>query len=88
MTGSCGDKNSDDAFIVAMDSRKMNSSMCGKKVVIKNKSNGNTQEATIADTCPTCTNAESLDLSKGLFGALTGNNYGLGEFDIEYSIKN
>ncbi|CAO1623503.1 unnamed protein product [Sympodiomycopsis kandeliae] len=38
--GSCGKVNSDDAFIVAMHSRKMNKSMCGKKVVIKNKSSG------------------------------------------------
>lgn len=71
-----------------MDSRKMSSSMCGKTVIVKNKSSGATQEATVADTCPTCTNAESLDLSRGLFAALTNSNFGLGMFDIEYAIKN
>ncbi|PWN29654.1 barwin-like endoglucanase, partial [Jaminaea rosea] len=82
--GSCGNYNSDNAMIVAVDSAIMNSALCGKKVQITNKSNGKTATATVADTCPTCNNANSLDMSKALFGALTDNNYGLGIFNIEW----
>ncbi|PWN19687.1 barwin-like endoglucanase, partial [Microstroma glucosiphilum] len=83
--GSCGNYNSDSAMIVAVTESMMKSSLCGKKVTIKNTANGNTQTATIADTCPGC-ESQSLDLSTGLFSALADADMDLGVLKIEWSI--
>ena len=43
------------------------SPLCGQQVQITNKTNGKTVTVTIADACPTCDNADSIDLSVGAF---------------------
>ncbi len=79
--GACGNYNSDSAYIVAIDSawwpnyQSGSSDLCGKWMTITNTANGNTAVAQVADVCPTCVSAGSLDMSTGLFSALAGNNW-------------
>ncbi|KAI0810988.1 RlpA-like double-psi beta-barrel-protein domain-containing protein-containing protein [Irpex lacteus] len=89
VAGACGTVHADSAFIVALDYRKYGntgerSQYCGKSLTITNKNNGNTQVATVADACPTCGKDTDLDLSEGLFSALSNNNLGLGVLDIDW----
>ncbi|GAA5841855.1 hypothetical protein JCM5353_002041 [Sporobolomyces roseus] len=79
VAGACGKVNPDSAYIVALDYRLYGdmgkqSKYCGKSLTIKNTSNGKTVAATVADACPTCSSAGSLDLSEAAFGAI-------GEYD-------
>jgi len=57
---------------------------CGQSVTITNLENGNTQTATVADECPGCSWG-SLDMSTGLFSALSNGNMGEGVFPISWS---
>ncbi|GAA5985200.1 hypothetical protein JCM5350_004270 [Sporobolomyces pararoseus] len=82
--GSCGNYNSDSAYIVAVNANQMNSGMCGKSVTIRNTSNGKQINAQVADTCPGCSYG-SLDLSMGAFGAL--GDYDQGVLPISWSFN-
>lgn len=80
--GACGTVHQDTDKVIALDSDVYDSgSHCGKTVMLVNLSNGKTTTATVADECPTCDSKLSIDLSQGAFGALTDNDYDLGEFD-------
>ncbi|PWN90135.1 hypothetical protein FA10DRAFT_266634 [Acaromyces ingoldii] len=84
--GNCGWENTGADKIVALNTAQYGSTSdqsehCGKKVRIHH--NGQTQTATVADSCPTC-NYGSLDMSKSLFGALTNDNFDLGEFQMTW----
>ncbi|KIK19348.1 hypothetical protein PISMIDRAFT_30334 [Pisolithus microcarpus 441] len=68
--GACGQVNPDTAFICAMDSALYSSSLCGKQVQITNTDNGQSVTVTVADECPTCANANSIDLSVAAFEAI------------------
>ena len=50
---------------------------CGKSVMITNTKNGQQVQATVADACPTCDAAGSIDLSQGAFEALASLDEGL-----------
>ena len=70
--GACGKVNPDTALIAAMDSALYGNSgnaspLCGKQVKITNTNNGKTVTVVVADDCPTCTNAQSIDLSHSAF---------------------
>ncbi|PWN91867.1 barwin-like endoglucanase, partial [Acaromyces ingoldii] len=81
--GACGTVHSDSDKVVALQtSMYSNGAHCGKKVLLKNKSNGKTCEATVADECPTCKNKQSVDLSKAAFDALAAESVGM--FDLEW----
>lgn len=83
--GSCGNVNSDSAFIVAVNAAQVNGgSHCGQTVQIKNTQNGRTITAKVADTCPGCSYG-SLDLSMGAFGAL--GDYDQGVLPITWSFN-
>ncbi|GAA5957442.1 hypothetical protein JCM3765_001140 [Sporobolomyces pararoseus] len=84
--GSCGNYNSDSAYIVALNQAMVSSggNRCGTQVQIKNTANGKTITATIADTCPGC-GPQSLDLSMGAFGAL--GDYDSGVLPISWSFQ-
>ncbi|PWN23236.1 hypothetical protein BCV69DRAFT_275983 [Microstroma glucosiphilum] len=77
--GSCGNYNSDDAWIVAVSQEHHDSSNCGKTITIEY--NGVQKVATIADTCPGC-GFYDLDLSSGLFGSFA--DHSLGELNIKW----
>ncbi|KAH7022911.1 RlpA-like double-psi beta-barrel-protein domain-containing protein-containing protein [Ilyonectria destructans] len=81
--GSCGNFHADRDFIAALSysfgpalSDVLNGKYCGRSVRITNSDNGHSVDAIIADTCPTCSNANSLDLSLGAFDALGSEDEG------------
>lgn len=83
--GACGWTNSASDFIVAMNAPEWaGGAHCGQQVTITNNQNGNSQVATVADLCPGCSYG-SLDMSHGLFGALSNNNFDEGVFPISWS---
>ncbi|KIP09532.1 hypothetical protein PHLGIDRAFT_18613 [Phlebiopsis gigantea 11061_1 CR5-6] len=85
--GACGTVHQDTDKVIALDSAIYdNGALCGKTVTLVNLSNGKTTTATVADECPTCDSAESIDLSQGAFSALTDGDFGLGEFNIAWSL--
>ncbi|KIM58869.1 hypothetical protein SCLCIDRAFT_1218218 [Scleroderma citrinum Foug A] len=82
--GSCGQVNPDSAFICALDSAiYAGGSHCGQQVQITNLNNGQTVTVTVADECPTCDNAESIDLSVAAFQAL--DDLSVGTFPIAWA---
>lgn len=87
--GACGEYNSDDSHIVAIDGNgwwqdfSQASDLCGRWVNIKNTNNGKTVSAKIADVCPTCVSDNSLDLSVGAFTAIAAESEG--SVPIEWS---
>lgn len=79
--GACGQKHKDTDFIAAIDGARYGnlgavSSLCGKQVQITNTQNKKTVTVTIEDACPTCNNANSIDLSVGAFEQLADLNTG------------
>ncbi|MCJ1329164.1 hypothetical protein MMC10_005842 [Thelotrema lepadinum] len=91
VAGSCGNYNSDSAYIAALSPYWMNQGgFCGRTISITNNGPsgsgnngvGKTVTVTVADTCPGC-DENHLDLSTGAFKALTGGNLDPpGEFNI------
>jgi rare lipoprotein A (peptidoglycan hydrolase) len=80
--GACGQVHQDTALIVAMDSATFNMSLCGKSVIIINIANGKSVTATVADDCPTCNNANSIDMSVATFTTIAAES--VGEIDIKW----
>jgi expansin (peptidoglycan-binding protein) len=75
VAGACGQVHQDSDFIAAMDQQRYGNSggqseLCGKQVLIFNTDNGQSVTVTVADDCPTCDNANSIDLSEGAFKML------------------
>jgi len=89
VAGACGTVHSDNDLIVAIDQALYGNSgeksqYCGKQVEIYNESNpGPSVTAIVADDCPTCDNAESLDLSEQAFRDLAGD-LSIGEVKISW----
>ncbi|KAJ8522882.1 hypothetical protein ONZ45_g591 [Pleurotus djamor] len=86
--GACGNYNSDDALIAAMDFRRYGdtsrrSPLCGKQVNIVNTQNQKSVVVTVADACPTCDNENSIDLSRGAFAKIA--DYDQGKVDIKWT---
>lgn len=78
VAGACGAVNSDSAYIVALDSAIYdNGAYCGKSLTIWG--NGKSVTATVADECPTCASAYSIDLSVAAFTALASEDVGVVE---------
>ena len=73
--GSCGATSIETDLIVAISAARMNNAgnpsnnpLCFKHITITGP-NGNTEDATIVDTCPGCTE-DSIDVSPAVFEAL------------------
>jgi hypothetical protein len=78
VAGACGTVHADSDSVVAMDSATYgNGELCGKQVQITNVANGKTVTATVADECPTCNNAQSIDMSTGAFDQIADEATGL-----------
>jgi len=75
--GACGTVHQDSDLICAMDTARFSQSVCGKKVFITNTANGKSVTVLVADECPTCNNAESIDLSTGAFNQIGDASTGL-----------
>ena len=85
--GNCGGYSSANEHVVALNTAQYGStsqvsSACGQTISITY--NGNTQTATVVDSCPTCPD-QALDLSTSLFSALTNGNMGLGQIYVDWS---
>jgi len=81
VAGACGQVHSDNDLIAAIDQDRygdasQKSSLCGKQVKIINTNNQKSVVVTIADDCPTCTNSNSIDLSKGAFTQIATTDEG------------
>jgi rare lipoprotein A (peptidoglycan hydrolase) len=70
------------------DSALYSQDICGKSVSITNVATGKTITVVVADECPTCNNANSIDLSHGAFGELTDSNFGEGIAQIKWHFIN
>ncbi|KAF5392219.1 hypothetical protein D9757_001424 [Collybiopsis confluens] len=86
VAGACGTVHSDNDLIVAMDSAVYNQDICGKSVTITNTANGKSVTAVVADECPTCNNAQSIDLSLATF--VTIGEVSTGLLDITWVWNN
>jgi len=85
--GACGEVHSDSDLIAAIDQERYGdsgtvSSLCGKQVEIINLQNGKSVVVAIKDSCPTCRDWNSIDLSVGAFTQLA--ELGIGEIDIKW----
>jgi rare lipoprotein A (peptidoglycan hydrolase) len=60
------------------------SPLCGKQVEITNTQNGKSVTVIVADDCPTCDNANSIDLSLGAFQHLA--DLSVGQVDSAFSV--
>ncbi|WFD29876.1 hypothetical protein MSPP1_000890 [Malassezia sp. CBS 17886] len=90
--GNCGWWSTNADHIVALNTQQYGSTNdvsnhCGRVVRIVNGNNNKAVHAIVADSCPTCSHG-SLDLSKGLFSALTDGDLGQGVFPISWSFLN
>ena len=71
VAGACGIAHSDSDLIVALQTQEYaGGKNCGRSVSITNTANGRQVAATVADMCPGCKSAQSLDLSKAAFDAI------------------
>ncbi|KAJ7452348.1 RlpA-like double-psi beta-barrel-protein domain-containing protein-containing protein [Mycena galericulata] len=83
VAGACGTVHSDTALIVALQTKTYdNGANCGRTIEIVDVATGKSQTATVADECPTCNNAESVDMSEGLFQGFA--TLSVGEFNIKW----
>ncbi|KAF9246308.1 plant expansin [Melanogaster broomeanus] len=88
VAGACGTVHQDTDYICAMDQALYGTSgnaspLCGKQVQITNLSNGKQVTVTVADDCPTCSNANSIDLSVAAFEAIS--DLSVGEVSISWA---
>ncbi|KAJ4479992.1 barwin-like endoglucanase [Lentinula aciculospora] len=83
VAGACGTVHSDYDLVLAMDSAIYSQDLCGKWVTITNTDTGVSVTAVIADECPTCINANSIDMSLGAF--LTIGALATGQLNIQWS---
>ncbi|KAI6028724.1 plant expansin [Pisolithus orientalis] len=79
--GACGQVHSDSDYICAMDQALFGDSgngspLCGMQVQITNINTGAMVTVTVADDCPTCANANSIDLSVAAFEAIASLSEG------------
>lgn len=73
----CGGIYSDDELVVALDFRRYDMSLCGRKLRVTNSDNGQTVDVTVVEVCPSCQNANSLDLSVGAFNRIGSLSEGI-----------
>ncbi|KAL8281146.1 hypothetical protein RQP46_006504 [Phenoliferia psychrophenolica] len=85
VAGNCGNVNQDSTYLIALDTRMYaNGAHCGKTVTIHG--NGKTIQAIVADSCPTCVSAGSIDLSEGAFKAIASLSDGV--FPVTWNFAN
>jgi rare lipoprotein A (peptidoglycan hydrolase) len=77
-SATCGGIYRDDELVVALDYRRFDMSLCGRKLRVTNSDNGQTVDVTVVEVCPTCLNENSLDMSVEAFnriGSLSDGGY-------------
>jgi hypothetical protein len=89
VAGACGKVHPDSARIAAIDSKRWGNSdrvsdLCGREIFIRNVKSGKSVTVVVADECPTCNNANCLDLSLGAFKEIGTEEEG--EVEIEWRL--
>ncbi|KAM0790926.1 hypothetical protein ACM66B_004233 [Microbotryomycetes sp. NB124-2] len=85
VAGNCGTVGTDDQKLIALPTAIYDGGRrCGRQIKITRVSNGATVVATVRDSCPTCVNNESLDLSVGAFTAIATESEGMVPITWEY----
>jgi len=84
--GACGQVHSDTDHIVALQTDTYaNGAHCGATITITDTSTGMTTTGTVADECPSCNGAGSIDLSQGLFEVFAADS--AGTFPVTWSFN-
>ncbi|KAF8509255.1 hypothetical protein JB92DRAFT_3083789 [Gautieria morchelliformis] len=87
IAGNCGQVHSDSDLIVALETSTYAGGIhCGKQIQIQDAKTGHTAVGTVADSCPTCINDKSIDLSQGLFNQFASAQDGT--FDVVWGFMN
>ncbi|GAA5901899.1 RlpA-like double-psi beta-barrel domain-containing protein [Sporobolomyces salmoneus] len=82
--GACGKVSLDSDKVVALQTAKFGAGeFCGRTISIKNTETGATTTAVVADKCPGCATADSIDLSIGAFDAV--GEQAKGVLEVEWS---
>jgi rare lipoprotein A (peptidoglycan hydrolase) len=79
----CGGTYRDEDLVVALDFRRFDRSLCGRKIRVTNSDNGLTVDVTVVEVCPTCVNKNSLDMSVGAFNRI--GSLSVGEYFVTWS---
>ncbi|KAF7338252.1 Barwin-like endoglucanase [Mycena venus] len=83
VAGACGKVHKDSDFVVALETKTYAKGInCGRTVQLCDVSNNKCVNGLVADECPTCTNAQSVDMSQGMFKELAALS--VGEFKIQW----
>lgn len=78
VAGNCGAVSQESDKVIALPtSTYAGGSHCGAMIKITRVDNGATVVARVADSCPTCVNSVSLDLSVGAFTAIATESEGM-----------
>ncbi|KAK4055300.1 hypothetical protein OIV83_000583 [Microbotryomycetes sp. JL201] len=84
--GNCGTVHSDSDYIVALTtSMYSGGSHCGQGVHICSTSTGRCVDATVADSCPSCSSSGDLDLSEAAFNAIASPSDGVTPISWSFS---
>lgn len=67
----------DSDMVVGLDQAIFDSGYCGRSITITRTSSGATVTAIVADDCPGCSSADSVNLSVGAFTALGTEDEGI-----------
>jgi hypothetical protein len=87
VAGACGKVHKDSDFVVALETKTYaNGINCGRTIQLCDVSNNKCVNGLVADECPTCTNAQSVDMSQGMFTELAALS--VGEFKIQWKFVN
>ncbi|KAJ7905562.1 hypothetical protein B0H14DRAFT_2292564, partial [Mycena olivaceomarginata] len=69
--GACGKLHKDTDFVVALETKTYaNGIHCGRGIQICDTKNNKCVNGIVADECPTCTNPQSVDMSRSMFEGL------------------
>ncbi|KAJ7097872.1 RlpA-like double-psi beta-barrel-protein domain-containing protein-containing protein [Mycena belliarum] len=78
VAGACGAVHKDTQFVVALQTQTYaGGNNCNRKIRVINTSNGKSVDGVVADECPTCNNAQSVDMSVAMFEKLADLGVGL-----------
>ncbi|KIJ55743.1 hypothetical protein M422DRAFT_151163, partial [Sphaerobolus stellatus SS14] len=78
VAGACGKVHKDSEKVVALQTKMYaNGGHCGRTIVITDTKTGKQATGVVADECPTCDGAGSIDLSESLFKEFAPTSQGV-----------
>ncbi|TIA91646.1 hypothetical protein E3P99_01042 [Wallemia hederae] len=83
--GACGAMSQPSDMVIALPNAQWSGgNNCWKHYTVTNTKTGQVMDATAVDQCPTCQDNQ-IDLSEGLFSALTGGNMDQGLCELTWA---